>query len=68
MKACQSVMPGKPMVVVFDTAFHQTIPKERYIYPIPYEYYKNMEYVNMDFMVHHICMYQTDWLKLKINQ
>ena len=40
MKACQSVMPGKPMVVVFDTAFHQTIPKERYIYPIPYEYYK----------------------------
>lgn len=31
------------MVGVFDTAFHQTMPKERYIYPIPYEYYKNME-------------------------
>ena len=28
------------MVAVFDTAFHQSIPKERYIYPIPYEYYK----------------------------
>lgn len=40
MRACQKVMPGKPMVVVFDTAFHQSIPKERYIYPIPYEYYK----------------------------
>ena len=40
MRACQKVMPGKPMVVVFDTAFHQTIPKERFIYPIPYEYYK----------------------------
>ena len=40
MRACQAVMPGKPMVVVFDTAFHQSIPKERYIYPIPYEYYK----------------------------
>ncbi len=40
IEACQKVMPGKPMVGVFDTAFHQTIPKERYIYPIPYEYYK----------------------------
>ena len=40
IEACQKVMPGKPMVGVFDTAFHQTIPEERYIYPIPYEYYK----------------------------
>ena len=40
MKACMNVMPGKPMVAVFDTTFHQTMPKERYIYPIPYEYYK----------------------------
>ena len=39
-EACKKVMPGKPMVGVFDTAFHQTMPKERYIYPIPYEYYK----------------------------
>ncbi len=40
IEACQKVMPGKPMVGVFDTAFHQTIAKEKYIYPIPYEYYK----------------------------
>ena len=40
IEACQKVMPGKPMVGVFDTAFHQTIAKEKYIYPIPYEYYE----------------------------
>ena len=40
MEACKKVMPGKPMVAVFDTTFHQTMPKEKYVYPIPYEYYK----------------------------
>ena len=40
IKACQKVMPGKPMVGVFDTAFHQTMKKEQYIYPVPYEYYE----------------------------
>jgi acetate kinase len=40
IKACQKVVPQMKMVAVFDTAFHQTIPKERYIYPIPYEYYE----------------------------
>lgn len=40
IRACQSAMPGKPMVAVFDTAFHQTMPKENYLYPIPYEYYE----------------------------
>ena len=40
IEACQKVMPGKKNVAVFDTAFHQTIPEERYIYPIPYEYYE----------------------------
>lgn len=40
IEACQNVMPNKPMVGVFDTAFHQTIPEQRYIYPIPYEYYE----------------------------
>ena len=40
IKACQKVIPGKPMVAVFDTAFHQTIPEERYIYPVPYKYYE----------------------------
>ena len=40
VRACQKEMPNKPNVAVFDTAFHQTLPKERYIYPIPYEYYE----------------------------
>ena len=40
IQACKEVMPKIPMVGVFDTAFHQTISKEKYIYPIPYEYYE----------------------------
>ena len=40
IKACQSVMPGKTNVAVFDTAFHQTISEESYLYPIPYKYYE----------------------------
>ena len=40
IKACQSVMPGVPMVAVFDTSFHQTMPAKSYIYALPYEYYE----------------------------
>ena len=40
IKACQEAMPGVPMSAVFDTAFHQTMPAENYIYPIPYEMYE----------------------------
>ncbi len=40
IKACREVMSGKPMVGVFDTAFHQSMPKDKFIYPIPYEYYE----------------------------
>lgn len=40
IEACKNVMPNKPMVGVFDTAFHQSIPKQRYIYPMPYKYYE----------------------------
>ncbi len=40
IEACKKVMPGKPMAVVCDTAFHQTMPIENYIYPIPYEFYE----------------------------
>lgn len=40
ISACQSLMLGTPNVAVFDTAFHQTMPPESYIYAIPYEYYK----------------------------
>ena len=39
VRSCQDVMPGVPMVAVFDTAFHQTMPKKAYMYGIPYEYY-----------------------------
>ncbi|MEL4106222.1 acetate kinase [Oscillospiraceae bacterium WX1] len=40
IKACQKAMPGVPQVAVFDTAFHQTMPKHAFIYPIPYFYYE----------------------------
>ena len=40
IEACKKVLPDVPMVGVFDTAFHQTIPEEAYIYAIPYEYYE----------------------------
>lgn len=40
IRACQKEMPDIPMVATFDTAFHQTMPKENYLYPIPYEYYQ----------------------------
>ena len=40
IKACQKIMPNTPMVVVFDTAFHQTMPEEAYIYALPYEIYQ----------------------------
>lgn len=39
--ACRELMPKTPMVAVFDTAFHQTMPEEAYLYGIPYEYYEN---------------------------
>lgn len=38
--SCQKIMPGVPMVAVFDTAFHQTMPKKAYLYGLPYEYYE----------------------------
>lgn len=40
IKGCLETMPDKPQVLVFDTAFHQTMAPEAYIYPIPYSYYK----------------------------
>lgn len=38
--ACKELMPDTPMAAVFDTAFHQTMPEEAYLYGIPYEYYE----------------------------
>ena len=40
IEACKKVLPNVPMVGVFDTAFHQTLPEKAYIYAIPYEYYE----------------------------
>ena len=40
IRACQELMPGVPQAGVFDTAFHQTMPEEAYLYGIPYEYYE----------------------------
>lgn len=40
IRACQELLPGVPMVAVFDTAFHQTMPDTAYMYGLPYEYYE----------------------------
>jgi len=40
IEACEKAMPGVPNVAVFDTQFHQTMPKEAFLYAIPYEYYE----------------------------
>lgn len=40
VNACQELMPNTPMVAVFDTAFHQTMPEKAYMYGLPYEYYE----------------------------
>ena len=40
IEACKKFMPDTPMVAVFDTAFHQTMPKEAFMYALPYEYYE----------------------------
>ena len=40
IEACEENMPGKPQVAVFDTSFHQSMPREAYLYGLPYEYYE----------------------------
>ena len=40
INSCKAIMPNVPMVAVFDTAFHQTMPKKAYLYGLPYEYYE----------------------------
>jgi acetate kinase len=43
IEACQKLMPSVPMVAVFDTAFHQTMPEHAYMYGLPYEYYTRLK-------------------------
>ncbi len=40
INSCKAIMPNVPMIAVFDTAFHQTMPKKAYLYGLPYEYYE----------------------------
>ena len=40
INSCREIMPNVPMVAVFDTAFHQTMPEKAYLYGLPYEYYE----------------------------
>ncbi len=40
IEACEALMPNTPQVAVFDTAFHQTMPKKSYLYALPYKYYR----------------------------
>ena len=42
IEACKELLPNVPMVAVFDTAFHQTMPEEAFIYPLPYELYEEL--------------------------
>jgi acetate kinase len=42
IEACEKVMPGTPNVAVFDTSFHQTMPKKSYLYGVPMKYYKTL--------------------------
>lgn len=44
IEAAQAILPNVPHVAIFDTAFHQTMPEEAYIYPIPHEWYENHGY------------------------
>lgn len=43
IEACMALMPNTPMVAVFDTAFHQTMPEKAFLYGIPYKYYKEYQ-------------------------
>ena len=43
LHSCREIMPGVPMVGVFDTAFHQTMPKKAYLYGLPHEYYEQYQ-------------------------
>ena len=48
IRACQEVLPNVTQVVTFDTAFHQTMPPQAYMYGLPYEYYENAKVVGFD--------------------
>ena len=49
INACKKIMPDTPMVAVFDTAFHQTMPAKAYMYALPYKYYEKYRITNYGF-------------------
>lgn len=59
IKAFREILPNVPAVAVFDTAFHQTMAPESYLYSLPYEYYENTGFVSMASMVQVINMSQS---------
>ena len=59
IRACQAIMPNVPNVGVFDTAFHQTMPKKAYLYGLPIDYYNNYKI----FMEQATALYQREHVK-----
>ena len=67
INAVKNALPNVPMVAVFDTAFHQTMPKENYLYPVPYEWYKKYSVRKYGFHgTSH--KYITEYMKKKLNK
>ena len=58
IEACEEIMPDKPMVAVFDTAFHQTMPAYAYLYALPYEIYEKYGIRKYGFMAHPTGMFR----------
>jgi acetate kinase len=54
----EKLLPDVPQVAVFDTSFHQTMPKEAYLYGLPYEYYENYKIRRYGFSWHQPCLLQ----------
>ena len=56
INSCKAIMPNVPMVAVFDTAFHQTMPKKAYLYGLPLEYYEKYKVRKYDSRGSNLCM------------
>ena len=68
IRACQELMPNVPMVAVFDTAFHQTMPEEAYLYGLPYEYYEKYKVRRYASTEHPTALYPRELLRLPENR
>ena len=64
IRACQALMPNVPMVGVFDTAFHQTMPEKAYLYGLPYEYYEKYKVRRYGF---HVSKEAASYLGMDLN-